>query len=106
MIDVELAAPLRYLGIRRTHPMRYQFVLDRRTNRLLDDLAASRAGNRSYVVREAIQTYAALESALEEVEAEPGFQQMMNRSAADIRTGRVYTQAEVKKRLSAAKGRK
>lgn len=86
--------------------MRYQFVLDRRTNRLLDELAATRAGNRSYVVREAIQTYAALESALEEVEGNPGFQQMMNRSAADIRRGRVYTHAEVKKRLSAAKGRK
>ncbi len=86
--------------------MRYQFVLDRRTNRLLDELATTRAGNRSYVVREAIQTYAALESALEEVEADPGFQQMMNRSAADIRTGRVYSHAEVKKHLSAAKGRK
>jgi len=86
--------------------MRYQFVLDRRTNRLLDDLAATRAGNRSYVVREAIQTYAALESALEEVEADAGFQRMMNSSAADMRMGRVYTHAEVKNRLKTAKGKK
>ena len=86
--------------------MRYQFVLDRRTNRLLDELAAPRAGNRSYVVREAIQTYAALDAALEEVEAGAGFQQMIARSAADIRTGRVYSHAEVKKRLSPAKGKK
>ena len=86
--------------------MRYQFVLDRRTNRLLDELAATRAGNRSYVVREAIQTYAALDAALEETEADAGFQEMIGRSAADIRAGRIYTHAEIKKRLSTAKGRK
>ncbi|MFB3920209.1 MAG: ribbon-helix-helix protein, CopG family [Terriglobia bacterium] len=86
--------------------MRYQFVLDRRTNRLLDELAATRAGNRSYVVREAIETYAALDAALEEIEADAGFQRMIERSATDIRAGRVLTQAEVKKRLSSARGKK
>lgn len=86
--------------------MRYQFVLDRKTNRLLDELAATRAGNRSYVVREAIQSYAALDAALEEMEADAGFQRMVERSAGDIRAGRVYTHAEVKKRFSTGKRRK
>ena len=86
--------------------MRYQFVLDKRTNRLLDELSATRAGNRSYVVREAIQTYAALDAALEEIEADAGFQRMMERSVADIRARRVYTQAEVKKHLLSEKGKK
>jgi len=83
--------------------MRCQFVLDERTNQLLDDLASGRAGNRSYVVREAIQVYAALESALDEAEADPAFLKMMERSAADIRAGRLYSQDEVKKRLLISK---
>ncbi len=83
--------------------MRCQFVLDERTNELLDDLASGRAGNRSYVVREAIQVYAALESALEEAETDPAFLKMMERSAADIREGRVYSHQEVRRRLSASK---
>ena len=83
--------------------MRRQFVLDKQTNRLLDELAAVRAGNRSFVVREAIQVYAAVESALEEVEDNAAFQRMMDRSASDIRAGRVYTHAEVIKRLLTAK---
>ena len=85
--------------------MRRQFVLDRRTDRLLDELATARAGNRSFVVREAIQLFADLETNLENVEADPEFQQMMDRSFHDIRRRRVYTQAEVKKRLSRVKGR-
>lgn len=79
--------------------MRRQFVLDPRTEQLLEELAVARAGNRSYVVREAILLYAALDSALDEMEANPRFQQMMERSAADIRAGRVHAHADVKKRL-------
>lgn len=86
--------------------MRCQFVLDDRTNRLLDELAGTRAGNRSFVVREAIQVYAELESVLEQAEATPAFVQMMERSAADIRAGRVYTHDEVKRRLSNSKRKK
>ncbi len=85
--------------------MRYQFVLDRRTNRLLDELAATRAGNRSYVVREAIQTYAALDAALEETEADAGFQEMIGRSAADIRAGRTLSHAEVRERFASRRGK-
>ena len=83
--------------------MRRQFVLDSRTDGLLEELAEGRAGNRSFVVREAIQLYADLENTLEQVEAQQGFREMMTRSAADIRAGRVYTHAEVRKRLAKKK---
>ena len=77
--------------------MRRQFVLDQRSEELLDQLAASRAGNRSFVVREAIALYASLEDRLAEIEAEPGFQLLMRKAAADIEAGRVLTHSQVKK---------
>ena len=80
-------------------PMRRQFVLDSKTNELLEELAADRAGNRSFVVREALQFYAAFEACLDEIERDPGFLRMMERSANDIREGRTLTTAEVKKRF-------
>jgi predicted transcriptional regulator len=76
---------------------RRQFVLDEQTNQLLEELAADRAGNLSYVVREAIQLYARMENRLEAIESDPGFQRMMEQSEADIRAGRVTSQAQVKK---------
>ena len=79
--------------------MRRQFVMDERSERLLDRLAASRAGNRSFVVREAIALYAGLEDRLAETEAEPGFRRLMRQTAADSEAGRVLTHAQVKKRL-------
>jgi len=80
--------------------MRRQFVLDKRINHLLEELAADRGGNRSQVVREAIQVYADIEATLGEVEANPKFRQMMAGSAEDIRAGRVLSQKEVKKRAA------
>jgi predicted transcriptional regulator len=82
--------------------MRRQFLLDAETDRLLDKLAACRAGNRSFVVREAVRVYAAMERTLEEVEADPRFQRMMERSARDIRQGRVYSHDKVRKQLAKA----
>ena len=79
--------------------MRRQFVLDLQTERLLSELAATRAGNRSFVVREAIQLFADLEGSLEEIESTPGFRRMMQRSARAIREGRVHTHAEVVRQL-------
>jgi predicted transcriptional regulator len=77
--------------------MRRQFVLDKRTNKLLEDLASYRAGNRSMVVREAIQLYADMEERLDKIEADPAFQKMMDDSDADIQAGRVMSHAEVMK---------
>lgn len=68
---------------------RRQFVLDDGTNELLEELAADRAGNLSFVVREAIQLYAEMESRLDQIEQDPEFQRMMERSEEDIRKGRL-----------------
>jgi predicted transcriptional regulator len=80
--------------------MRRQFVLDKKSSRLLDDLAETRAGNHSLVVREAIELYAAMEDSLEKIESDPGFIKMMERSAKDIREGRVFTQQDVQELLA------
>jgi len=84
---------------------RRQFVLDDGTNRLLEDLAADRAGNLSFVVREAIQLYARMEDQLLEMESNADFQRMMEQSAVDIRAGRIVSHAEVKKRARSKKRR-
>jgi len=81
--------------------MRRQFVLDPQTDQLIEELAFARAGNRSFVVREAVQLYAAVENQFEDVEADPKFLAMMERSASDVRSGRVLRHADVKKRLAA-----
>jgi predicted transcriptional regulator len=88
------------------HSMRRQFVLDKKSSQLLEELAETRAGNRSLVVREAIGLYAAMEASLEEIEADPKFVAMMERSATDIREGRVYTQEEVERRLAKRRKRR
>jgi predicted transcriptional regulator len=90
-----------YLEPRRIK-MRRQFVLDKRTNKLLEELASYRAGNRSMVIREAIQLYADMEDRLDKIEADPSFQRMMEKSDADIKAGRVMPHAEVLK-MSRAK---
>ena len=77
---------------------RRQFVLDERTNELLEELAADRAGNLSYVVREAIQLYAEMDSRLDQIEHDPEFVRMMERSEDDIRAGRLVSHAEAKRR--------
>jgi predicted transcriptional regulator len=75
--------------------MRRQFVLDKVTDKLLEELASYRAGNRSLVVREAIQVYADLEDRLDKIEADPAFQKMMEESDKAIREGRVTSHREV-----------
>jgi predicted transcriptional regulator len=81
--------------------MRRQFVLDKRTNKLLEELASYRAGNRSMVIREAIQFYADMEDQLDKIEADPKFQKMMAQSDADIRAGRGIPHSEVVKAFRA-----
>ena len=75
--------------------MRHQFVLDKRTNKLLEELASYRDGNRSVIVREAIQLYADMEERLDRIEADPAFREMMAKSDADIKGGRVIPHGEV-----------
>ena len=77
---------------------RRQFVLDDRTNELLETLAADRAGNLSFVVREAIQLYADMDSRLDQIEQDPEFQRMMERSEDDIRSGRLVSHKEAMRR--------
>jgi predicted transcriptional regulator len=81
------------LGTRIT--MRKQFVLDKRTDKLLDELAAYRGGNRSLVIREAIQVYADMEDRLDKIEADPTFQKMMRESERAIAEGRVTPHEQV-----------
>jgi predicted transcriptional regulator len=91
----------------RSSTMRKQFVLDKRTDKLLDELASYRGGNRSLVIREAIQIYSAMEDRLEKIEADPAFQAMMAKSDEDIRLGRVVSQSEVLRiHRALAKGKK
>jgi len=86
--------------------MRHQFVLDKKSNRLLNELAEARGGNRSLVVRQAIVVYADQEAYLEKIEADPKFIEMMEKSAADIRAGRVSEQEEVERRFAKKRKRK
>jgi len=85
--------------------MRRQFVLDKHTNELLEELASYRAGNRSLVVREAIQVYADMEERLDQIEADPAFQKMMAESDKAIRESRVTAHEEVK-RMARARNKK
>ena len=80
--------------------LRRQFVLDRKTDRLLNQLAKGHAGNRSFALREAIQYRAALEARLDEIESDPAFIRMMDESEKAIREGRVVTQEELESELS------
>jgi len=88
--------------------MRRQFVLDKHTNKLLEELASYRAGNRSLVVREAIQVFADMEERLDEIEADPAFQKMMSESDAAVRAARLtsHETGETHRRGSATKSGK
>jgi len=86
--------------------MRHQFVLDKKSNRLLSELAESRGGNRSRVIREAIALYADQEAYLDKIESDPKFIAMMEKSAADIKAGRVYSQEEAERYVAAKRKRK
>jgi predicted transcriptional regulator len=86
--------------------MRRQFVLDKKSSRQLDELAETHAGNRSLVVREAIGLYAAIETSLEEIESNPEFIKMMERTALDVKEGRVFSQKEVQRLVAEKRKRR
>lgn len=73
--------------------MKCQVVLDPETKALLDELARPRGNNKSFVVREALRAYAAMETVLDELEARPRFRKMMQSALDDIRHGRVHPHA-------------
>jgi len=75
--------------------MRKQFVLDKQTDKLLNELAYYAGGNRSMVIREAIKLYSHMEDRLDKIEADPAFQKMMEESDRAIREGRVTPHEEV-----------
>jgi predicted transcriptional regulator len=81
--------------------MRRQFVLDKRTDKLIQELASNGAGNRSMVVRTAAQLLADMEDRLDKIEADPAFQEMLRKSDADIKAGRVVPREEVVRMLRA-----
>jgi predicted transcriptional regulator len=83
--------------------LRRQFVLDKKSNKLLERLAADRGGNRSRVIREALETLAQREDYFDRIESDPAFIKMMERSEADVRAGRVYTQEQIEAEIRAAK---
>lgn len=101
-----LVAKNRINILTRGNPVRRQFVLDKRTNKLLEELASYRAGNCSLVVRQAIQVYANMEDRLDKIEADPSFQRMMDESERDIRKGRVTPHAKLLRMLRTRRKKK
>jgi len=77
--------------------MKCQVVLDAESKALLDELARPRGNNRSFVVREALRVYAAMEAYLDELERDPAFRRMMESSAQDIRAGRLHPHAQAER---------
>jgi predicted transcriptional regulator len=78
-----------------------QVTIDDRTARLLDDLAAPRAGNRSFVIREAIKRMSAqdgFERYLDWLEEQPGVRTTPGRALADEQAGRTASHAQALKR--------
>ncbi len=86
--------------------MRKQFVLDKRTNKLLEELASYRGGNRSIVIREAVQVYSDMEDHLDKIEGDPAFQDMVRNSDRDIRQGRIIPHEGIVRRSRALAKRK
>src|SRR5688572_20484870 len=80
-----------------------QVTMDEDTARLLDALAAPRAGNKSFVVREAVRRMAeqeGFEEYLDWLEAQPKIRASMERALADERDGNTVPHEDVLKRLA------
>ncbi len=79
-----------------------QVTIDEQTARLLESLAAPRAGNKSFVVREALQRMAeqeGFEQYLDWLEQQPQIRGSLERALADERTGRIKTHQQALRRL-------
>ena len=78
-------------------------TLDPETLSMLERLSSDRAGNKSYVVREAIARMwesEKIEGHLEDLEANQEFQTSMAIALRQIEEGEVISQKEVEKRIS------
>lgn len=85
-----------------------QFTVDNETEKLLEQLAAPRAGNKSYVVREAVKRFAeqeGFEQYLDWLEQQPSVRRSLERGLADVRAGRTTPYREVVTRSGRKKRR-
>lgn len=77
-----------------------QVTIDEETARLLDSLAAPRAGNKSFVVREAVRRMAeqeGFEQYLDWLEQQPAVRTSLERALADEKAGRTVAHKQVLK---------
>ena len=85
-----------------------QVTIDEETARLLETLAAPRAGNKSFVVREAVRRLAeqeGFEQYLDWLEQQPEVRVSLERGLADEREGRTVSHERVLKRLRKPRAR-
>ena len=85
-----------------------QVTIDGETERLLETLAGSRAGNKSFVVREAVRRLAeqeGFEQYLDWLEQQPQARLPLERGLADEQRGRTLPQAQVRRRFGRARRR-
>ena len=81
---------------------KFQVTIDDETERLLEALAAPRAGNKSFVVREAVRRMAeqeGFEQYLDWLEQQPDVRVSLDRARADEREGRTVAHHLVLRRL-------
>ncbi len=79
-----------------------QVTVDDETARLLEALAAPRAGNKSFVVREAVRRMAeqeGFEQYLDWLEQQPDVRASLERALADEREGRMVSHGQALRRL-------
>jgi len=79
-----------------------QVTIDDDTAGLLETLAAPRAGNKSFVVREAVRRMAeseGFEQYLDWLETQPGVHTSLERAATDEREGRTVSHQEIRRRI-------
>ncbi len=78
-----------------------QFTIDRETSRLIESLAKPRAGNKSFVVREAVRRMAeeeGFEGYLDWLEQQPGVRMSLGRGLSDVQAGRTVPHKQVLRR--------
>ena len=78
-----------------------QFSIDGETSRLIESLARQRAGNKSFVVREAVRRMAeqeGFETYLDWLEQQPQVRTSLERGLADLQAGRAIPHKQVVRR--------